>query len=355
MPTTVEELKGLRVKDLKRFLGIAALNVSGCFDRESLMQLLEPEGVAERVLEALAARAESSKPKVFTIPLVVEENSYLAVDLKLGSNSTVARFMIDTSTPFTTILNSWAQSLGGKLVDSHRVTLGSAYLGDLDCGQFIAVPVEMSLPPDCCGVISLDFLSRFDWELDVPNAQIKVATLPADASAPVPFDIDGLRMVPLEFQKATNPSMGGMEIKLLKAPLQIARQGTASASMLLESLGNFSVTCDAYFLFASVSACSTEVASALALGGEDYPGRGKQIKTPTGAVQTFQDYSLSLSIGDGPAGPVQVDAQLCVDHPGLQKLGFAPGSRTALLGLDVLGRSRMVFSPRMKCLWMTSA
>jgi len=356
MPGTEEELKALRVRELKRALGLAGLDVSGCFDKESLFELLQPEGVTDRVLASLAAAAEAATPKACGVPLIVEQDTYLALDLKLGLSSVVARFMIDISTPFTTITNSMAQSLGGTLVQGTnppQVTLGSAYLGELDCGEFRAVPVMMALPPDCCGVLSLDFLSRFDWEFDIQKCYAKIAKVPGDKAVAVPFDVGELRKVPVEFKSAKNMSMGGMEIKLLKTPLKLGRQGALAADMLLGTLGAFSVACEAYILFASVSACSAEAAKALALGGEDYPGQGKQIKTPGGKVQTFQDYSLSLAIGDGPEGPVAVNAQVCVDHPGLQKIGFTGGTPTAILGLDILGRSRIVFSPREMCLWLS--
>lgn len=345
----------MRVKDLKQALGRAGLDVSGCFDRESLSELLAPEGTAERVVASLQAAAEAAKPKIFEVPLIVEENAYIALDLKLGPNGTVARFMVDTSTPFTTILEGWAKSLGAAGVrgaSPPQVTLGAARLGELDCGEFRAVPVEMAVPPDCCGVLSLDWLSGFDWEFDMKNCRARVAKASTDNAAVMPFEVEELRKVPLELKVAKNLGMGGLEIKLLKAPVKMGRQGAAAAEMLLGSLGTFSVGCEAYFLFASVSACSKDAAEALALGGEDYPGKGKQIKTPGGQVQTFQDYGLSLAIGDGPDGPVMANAEVCVDHPGLQKLAFTPGVPTAILGLDILSRSQVVFSPREMCIWL---
>ena len=55
------------------------------------------------------------------------------------------------------------------------VSLGSVSLGRLDCGEFLAMPVDMPLPPGCSGVLGLDFLSRFDWELDFPALKARIA------------------------------------------------------------------------------------------------------------------------------------------------------------------------------------
>jgi len=277
------------------------------------------------------------------------------LDLKLGLSNKVCRFMVDNSAPFTMILETWASSLRASAVfgtNPPQVTFGSAQLGDLDCGEFRAVPVVMSLPPDCCGVLSTDFLKRFNWEFDVGGGKVKVARVSPANEEQQPFNVEGLTKVPLEWRKAMNVKLG-MEFELLCAPAKIGRQGIAvAAEALLGSLGKFSVACHAYFFFGSVTACSTDIASALALGSEDYPGTGRSIKTPGGMVQTFQDYALSVVIGDGPGGTAQIDTQVCVDHPALRNFNFMPGTPALVVGLDVLKRSRIVLSLQLGCLWI---
>lgn len=360
-PSTPEALRALRLRDLKQVMGAAGLDVVGCVDRESLLELLAKEGAVERVLASAAAAASRTKASIVEVPLTVgpPTSPYITIDLTLGPNDAQARFMVDTGAPFTCVANSSVMSLGGSLASrmatadwgerlpagAQLLSLGSVKLGGLDCGELLVVPVEMPLPPGCCGLLSLDFLRRFDWEFDIPRKRARVCVTPAGCAVdPAMLGLQGLRRVPLETMRTTMAG-SSMAIQFLSAPLQLVGMSAASEDV--------SSQCTAVLDLGSVTACSPGAVAPLSLTDADYTGAGKQLQGPSGAPQFVREAALMLKLGDGPDGPCEMFADVCVGHPALQKLGLTADTPFVILGLDVLGRSRIVFSPRTSSLWMS--
>jgi len=352
----VEELRSLRTRDLRRKLSEAGLNVTGCFDRESLLELLEADGAVERVLDG--PQAEVDEQNVAEVPLL-DSDGYIALDLTVGGSSTPARFMIDTGAPVTVIDHRMITTLGAQraLSDNvlpsglklppgaHVYSLGNARLGSLALGEVHVLPVEMPLPAGCCGLLSLDFLKGFDWELDRVQGKARVAAAPADPSSPPPFDVEGLRRVPLQQVRAT---ASGLDMQLLAAPAQLTHAGV----VLRSADGAGTISCSAVLDFGSITAISTGLGQALGLKVEDLRNAARQVMGPSGTAEFVQETTLTLALDDGKPDPPNVTADIYVGHPAFQKLGFSSETPIAILGLDVLGRSRFVFSPHSSALWV---
>lgn len=217
-PRTVEELTSLRVKDMRRYMEAAGMNVAGCFDKESLLDLLDAEGGADRWLQATESQVDE-------VPLRVADD-YMAIDIALGKKGTVGRFVIDTCSPYTMISPGWSTALGGVIVPGSpngERGFGPSKIGKLSIGDFQAVAVTTDLPPDCCGILSLDFLRKFDWDFDVPAERVRISTVPPalGADAPLPFDLEGLSRASLKYQSVR---MRQKDLNLLMAEVHVRRQ-----------------------------------------------------------------------------------------------------------------------------------
>lgn len=378
----LQALRALRPRELRRELDAAGVNTAGCFDRESLLELLEDSGVVARLVGVAAPDSiEGSTAEAAVAQVVGEEGAdaltigcgevplyaadgYIAVDLVVGPGEQTARFMLDTGGPTvigveaaprifnTPVFDKAKRALyagGGELPrGAQLLSLGRTTIGRLNCGELLALLVEMPLPPGCCGLLGLDFLQRFHWELDMPGRWLRVAP----ASAPVPFDLSGLRRVSLQKLKASNGVLDNMYF--LGTPLEFRRRKSSEDSPMTEEtaamLGG-TTRCIAAVDFGSVSACSPATARLLGLSGDELRTAGKQIIGPNGAPVTVQEASLTLAIGEEPEGPVVVDAEVFVGHPAFEKVAFAV-ENAAILGLDVLGRKRLVLSPQLGALWL---
>ncbi|CAE8736397.1 unnamed protein product [Polarella glacialis] len=219
-----------------------------------------------------------------------------------------------------------------------RVMLGRAVWATFDCGDLLAVPVEMRMPTGCVGLLSHEFLQVLDMELDISAERARVVKAPQDSSTELPFDTKGLCKIPLETFES---SVQGMPVPLMTAPLQIRLQG-----------GVFQVTCTAVFDLSSGSACSKSTISGLELNDVDYCAEKLEIQIPGGSSQVLRQANLSLAIGAGQDGPVAVEAALCIGHPALQKLGLLSAKPCAIVGVDLLRRAPFILSPRLGALWM---
>merc|ERR1712242_181751 len=104
----------------------------------------------------------------------------------------------------------------------------------------------------------------------------------------------------------------------------------------------------------SVTPCAKSAEGTLGLSEADYCGEGKTIQGPNGLGQLVQTANLALTLGDATKGAAELCAEVCLGHPILQKLGSGPDAPAAILGMDILRRSRFVLSPRSSCLWLSS-
>lgn len=343
-PASAEDLRSLRVRELRRTLGAAGLDVAGRVDRESLLELLEPEGAIERVLAATAARVAqaeaSARAETGEVPIDVSE-ACLTIEIALGSSATPVRFMVDTTAPFTMVDNAAAQRLGARLQPggdpaTPRAILGQAAFGQLQCGQLLAVPVQMSFPPGCDGLLALDFLEQFEWDFDFPQKVARVCLAPQGSGTSGFVKTEGLREVRLEKQQAV---VSGRSIEVVMIPTAMQKSGGPL------------VPCPSVLHLASITACEEAVAKDMSLTVDDFIGNGKQLQGAGGFQVTVQEAELALSLGvQGDA--VQRNAPVCIGHPILQNFSMSPVPIKAFLGLDVLSQSRVVLFLREGAMWL---
>mmetsp|Transcript_75107 Transcript_75107/g.208889 ORF Transcript_75107/g.208889 Transcript_75107/m.208889 type:complete len:115 (-) Transcript_75107:246-590(-) len=99
--------------------------------------------------------------------------------------------------------------------------------------------------------------------------------------------------------------------------------------------------------------CNVAVAAALGLGPAELRDTGSVVAGFGGSPVRVQEASLRLAIGDGPDGPVSMETTVTVgDLPFFAQLGLQASGPVVLLGLDVLGRSRLVLSAETGRLWL---
>jgi len=177
----------------------------------------------------------------------------------------------------------------------------------------------------------------YDWELDVPKRRARVAPAGKGKAA---FGVAGLHLVPLQTLRAATG------FQLLSCSLQIRRAGTAP--------GAAGTTCLAVLDHgAPFTICSQATATALGLGDRELRNTGKVVSGMDGNPMPVREATFVLAVGGSPAGTVEVEAEVVVgDLPIFQALGLTPSSPVAILGLDVLGRSRHLTLPAAGELWL---
>ncbi|CAE8628259.1 unnamed protein product, partial [Polarella glacialis] len=269
----MSELRAMRARDLIRELKALGLRTEGCVDKDALLELLEAQGLA--ALEAKEAKAKVEGPQSGTSEkkptacspksgrtsrrlfmkravdqsgaTAAGDNRVITLDLEIAAAS--VRFMLDTATYHSIITERAARALGlpvkdlglpewakdTEMADSgfRQVSLGTAALGDIDCGelQIAMVSDDLPVPPGTAGILSLDFLSLFDWDFDITNKTAEAVTMPTEQRAPLPFDVASLRSVPLK--KVRSPS--GAD--LFACGLAIRRPGGSLSDPGLSCMG----------------------------------------------------------------------------------------------------------------------
>lgn len=357
------EPRELKTRELRRALEAAGVSTRGCFDRESLLEVLARDGVEELVSKRLAGTPSGAVEipihlvrSVDQYGIKADADSYAAVDLAVGPGGIPGRFVLDTGASHTIIREDAAQRFGAQDMDvpvsaqggtgvqaggMRLVGLGRASLGTLDCGavQAVATRGHIPVPPECAGLLGLDFLRRFDWALDVPQRRVLVA--PATSGGAAPFDVSGLRLVPLQ------PLQAASGFELLAVPLRVQRPrgspGAGARCLAVVDLG------------APFSICSQATAAALGLADSELRSTGKVVSGLDGNPMFVREATLLLSVGEGPDGPVELEAEVIVgDLPVFQALGLTSAAPIAILGLDVLGRARCAAALASRRLWLAA-
>lgn len=394
----MQELRGLRAKELRQELRALGLSTEGRIDRDALLELLESRG-EQAIRNQAAGKARKSKrggakgfgeepqqpaaggpgaptaPAAAPLPppaspvqgiakipiyMTIGVDQYglkagggrvVALDLEVGLGATPGRFIIDTVSHHTMIKSKvssmlLATDLGvpswvhGEVPSFgiRQVSLGGAWLGKLECGELkiAAVDGELPVPLGVCGILGLDFVRLFDWDLDVANERAEVATLPK-VPAPVPFSLEGMRMVP--FTKVRLPTL----VDLLACPVQVS----------LPTGGSAGVGCMGIIdLCASSSVCNKAVYDRLGLTSVAI-GSGASADSEKPAPSGMQEMRLRFGIGDGPDGPAEAEASVPVgDCELFETMGLASNWPCMILGPDLLCRSRLILSPRLNSMWL---
>mmetsp|Transcript_75107 Transcript_75107/g.208887 ORF Transcript_75107/g.208887 Transcript_75107/m.208887 type:complete len:510 (-) Transcript_75107:277-1806(-) len=187
----LQELRALRARDLRRELVSLGLNTQGCMDKQSLLELLETN--AAFVLERTSCSAVSVPIHLLATQdqLGIQmEGRHITVDLVLGGLP--YRFVMDTGASHTLIMQSmasalqaqdmgmpaWATGAMGTQSGMRLVSVPDAHLGPLSCSPLplVLTPQSLPIPVGVAGIVGLDFIARFDWDIDVAAGQARVAT-----------------------------------------------------------------------------------------------------------------------------------------------------------------------------------
>lgn len=275
----------------------------------------------------------------------------ITLELQVGETASTCRFLLDTVSKHSIIradkaadlsaidlgVPSWASSADGV----RQLSLGDALLGTLDCGELKIASIEgdLPVPSGACGILGLDFLQLFDWDLDVENEVAVAVTAPEDGLGPVPFNLDGMRIVPLMLCSL----LGG--VKLLSCSTEFRLRESDQQNMYVDcmTIADLGATC---------TICNSIVLTKLGIGSV---GSNKVSNRKGFATAKIQQANMQLAIGTGPDGPVTLEAMVSVgDVEIFETLGLPFGVPAAILGPDVLCRSRLILSPRLRSIWLPS-
>lgn len=276
----------------------------------------------------------------------------ICLDINLSFGSSPGRFVLDSVTHYSMIKASvaqnlsardvgipeWARGSGSASYEVRQVNLGPAWLGNLACGnlQLASVAGELPIPAGTCGILGLDFLRLFDWDIDVVRESAEVSTAPF-AGGPVPFDVDGMRVVPL--MKVRLPT----GIDLLACPVTLQHAGRGDAAVDCMGIADLAV---------ARSICNQAALDHLGVAVKctDDASEGTVPDGPGVA-----EVAMQFAIGTGPDGPAHVQATAAVGNLEVfESMGLASTFPAVILGPDVLCCSRLIISTRLNSIWLPS-
>eukprot|EP00929_Paragymnodinium_shiwhaense_P033104 TRINITY_DN18241_c0_g1_i1.p1 TRINITY_DN18241_c0_g1~~TRINITY_DN18241_c0_g1_i1.p1 ORF type:complete len:467 (-),score=65.83 TRINITY_DN18241_c0_g1_i1:211-1611(-) len=369
---SIEDLQRLRVRDLRQTLQAAGIRTEGCFDKDSLLDLLKSDSNTALVAQHLAGGApaggqgstKTPKPGVqeFALHFVkgadefgvkADDDRYVTLDISIGAAGTATRFVLDTGASNTVLrddaalrLNAQtlpvpvtAQGATGMQGGMRLVSVGRAMLGSFDCGEMQAVATQtVPVPFTCAGLLGLDFIRKFDWQLDIPRA---VGAVTATGTGQSAFPVQGMSLLPLQEMCAASG------FRLLATPLWLSKPGAPA---------NQYAYCLAVVDFgAPMTICSQATAAQLGLQESDLRSTGRAVVGLDGNAMFVRETHLALTVGEDKTGPVKQNMEVIVgDLPIFGVWGLEASTPVAVLGLDFFQNSRVVMQPNGNQLWMTS-
>jgi len=399
----LEELRALKARDLRRELNELGLNTEGRVDRESLMELLEGQG-----LEAIQRGSQQPAPEVKPPqkqqqqtqqkqqqkkqnpfkdskppPVAAEPEAggaeariYLlravsdhgfkttarVITIELEVGCAPLRFVVDTACYHSTMKEAVVKNLFQARFDGQpdwareeapgsgiqQAVISNAFLADgkISCGEVTIATIdqELPVPPGCCGILGLDFLTLFDWDFDIKGEKAHIATAPKERKAPLPFNVSG--MIPVPLLKIRTPSQNELyacQVKL-SVPGQNLEDPAVKFVQAFPDLASSNTLCNK--IAAKGMRKITKATSGKGFG----PGMPEK-KRKFVDVKT-EEISAVLGIGNGPEGySVREGKVLAGDVEAFQVLRLTEWP-TAILGADILVRERLVFSFRLNRMWL---
>lgn len=329
----------LRAKALKGFLARGGARYDNCLEKEELVQR-----IADVWLE--------SENRSITTPLrqlgSVGGNpraGYAMVTLDVGGDIGLCDFVIDTGAT-TALITPKALSM----LDKENVVEGAAVRGLTGTGETIRQKVSVSdvrlgsklfvldavvtdlsavgMPPQIGGLLGLDWLSQFEVEFDFVRSALKF--WPRGSIAGGAVDVE----------------------ELVKVPMKTHSVGIRTVRCALNGAEPFDAIVDMGSFFSVVN----WMASAAAGVGPDSDkvkrGNLQVTGVDGGSVQmAMAPFDLRV-IGDGEDLTSTYKGMCCVgDLPAFSALG-ASVSPFMALGLDVIGRGRMIFDARENAMYL---
>lgn len=204
----IEALRGMRLRELRRALEDMGLDTAGRVDKESLDELLLVEGAAVLLRPPWERKGRKPPPaplegnnvngalpnkgKSDTLVVFKQGSGAIAVDIDICRGGCIhhSRFVLDTNTNYSVIKKrmaldklgaavkgtpAWATEEESAFFGLKQVLVGNLFVGKLECGKFTIASVDRDVSPvGTSGVLGLDFLRIFDWEIDMNAGKVKV-------------------------------------------------------------------------------------------------------------------------------------------------------------------------------------
>lgn len=360
------ELLELTARELKRELRLRGLDTSGSFDRETLLELAAVRGLIPAAAEASPRRRRRrgirdpmpAAPVVVALRRVAASGEYLPSGLftdgerfalplwsEVDQSTGPMWFLLDTAIRTTTLAASAARRLG--------VPAGGGMLRGLRFGREPVAPLRVQLIPDdaavlgpqgagVVGLLGLDFLFSWDLDLDVPRRACRA--WPAGPELPRGF---GPRdAVEIEL-------LGRQGLLEVQARLRgTVCSGSDKAGPLVRAVVDLGQT---------YSACNWAAARQLGVLSRDSP-----CVRPAGQWLDLDGLPIDVCEADlGVELPGRVSGVLSGSRvlekrlfwladklPLLERMGFDQANPCAILGLDTVGRARLVISARHRRLFL---
>lgn len=350
-------VKELKTRELRRLLNAAGANTRGCFDRESLLDILDQDPAILSRCKALQS-GETSEAVQVTLHkskdeglgpggIVSDGDNYMSIDLEIGKK--LARFVLDTGASHSVMRDKDVQKFGGRRLNipvtaqggtGLQQGLGLASLGEVSIGGLVCGPLQVVTTPGelpgsgSSGILGLDFLSQVVLQLDFRRNCLKLGLskhLPDVASVVKYLGLQDMTQVPL--QKLPGNS------ELFGTPLR-----------LKSSEGRAEVQCLGVIdLGAPFTVCSKATALALGLPKSELKNSGKFVTGMDGNPVEVVSARLKLA-----ATTLEVETEVFIgDLPIFQALGVAVQSPIVILGLDVMQHTgRVAMATSLQTLWM---
>eukprot|EP00929_Paragymnodinium_shiwhaense_P078147 TRINITY_DN4045_c0_g1_i1.p1 TRINITY_DN4045_c0_g1~~TRINITY_DN4045_c0_g1_i1.p1 ORF type:complete len:629 (+),score=183.69 TRINITY_DN4045_c0_g1_i1:151-2037(+) len=408
----LEELRSLRVRELRDALTKYGLYTGGCIDKESLVEVLETKGlqvlmrkynakkeevrvarqshteaVSERILDIedeygkkwpIARKPKRTRARdIQRIPIhlmrgvdeeaekdIAPDSCYIGVDLEMGRGGVKpCRFVLDLSAAHTVLKAAVAEDMGGQdrgmpswlpkeVCQEHgfrSVDMGMSWFKKFECGQ-------------------LDIVSMATTSLiPVPVGACGILGMDFIRKFEWDFRFDAAEAYVAKAPKDGWPvafdvnEMRQVPLYVLKAPggfpLQTApvllrpsfeRCQDATSGPAVTGVQGIAVI----DIGAAFTSCNRAALEALGLAGTE-----EVVATDELGKEFKQQVRLSFEFGNGVDGPMKAETTVAVgSDEGFASLGFSPDTPSSgpvlILGLDVLGAGRLVLSPRLETLWV---
>ena len=347
-------LQTLRAGEIKKRLQIFGVSTHGILEKPELYELLK-----QRVPEALGSghavplEVVGAADDAMGSGITVDSKRYYALRLGLsaGTDTSNVLWVIDSAASHS-LLSPLASSAlrmrptGVTATADSATSIGAGGLVQVDCGTVCLAggldcgalrPVVMDLPlPGQCGLLGLDFLSKFDIDLRLRSANPLAIFHPA-GEAPQEA-LDGL--VQLKCRRLPSG--------LLATQVDVGTAGGASASVdAVVDLGS------------CMSGLNSRAATAAGLGGEGDPRMRKTDTVIAGATgEPVRLSEAELEVGLGEKGSRAVTGFIA-DLPIFPAI-FGAEQPAMILGLDALApdadagtaTSRVVLSASTGAVWV---
>jgi len=158
-------------------------------DRDGVVHFTDaPEKIPQQERSRAIVRKELPSARQVTRIAVVDGQIHLPVTLKAGSKTVQAVMLLDTGASITCITAELAKrlqlqqdssrSLTIRLADGSKIDVQLAKVDAVSVGFRVKAPLDIGImqqvgnPAVHDGLLGLDFLSDFQYQLDLPNGRI---------------------------------------------------------------------------------------------------------------------------------------------------------------------------------------